>query len=109
MPRGGARTPARRGGGGSNEGNPGCSGPAASLGISARVGIGFCEGRACSIVIEHVPRANWSGVTLSLKATLEAKYGRVARLSAGRRDDTESAALRLLYRRPVTAPNLGAL
>ncbi|HEY0464644.1 MAG TPA: hypothetical protein VGC79_10560, partial [Polyangiaceae bacterium] len=55
--------------------NPGCSGPATSLGIEARVDLEFCEGHACSITLEHVPRSLWSRSSVSLKSKLESKYG----------------------------------
>jgi hypothetical protein len=60
---------------GSDGGKRGCSGPAASLGLAARVYVGFCGGRACLFTIEHVPRASWAQSSLSLKARLETKYG----------------------------------
>ncbi|HKO52452.1 MAG TPA: hypothetical protein VJV79_32315 [Polyangiaceae bacterium] len=58
-----------------SNGKPGCSGPAASLGIAASVDLEFCEGRACSITLEHVPRTLWSRSSVSLKSKLESKYG----------------------------------
>ncbi|MFZ5897083.1 MAG: hypothetical protein ACOY0T_38855 [Myxococcota bacterium] len=126
----------------------GCSGPAAALGIAASVDIGFCDGRACSITLEHVPRANWSRSSVSLKASLEAKYGPVQEssgsvpeecrseqalkrclesrhlalryiwrwatgesieMTVGKPTERESAAIRVLYRRPVGAANVSAL
>jgi hypothetical protein len=132
----------------SDAGNSACSGPAASLGIAARVALQFCDGRTCSIMIEHVPSTNWSQSSVSLKANLQAKYGlaqesngnvpeacrserafmrclesRQVRLSytwrwaggesldmsVGKADDRESAAIRLVYRRPANAANASAL
>ncbi len=125
-----------------------CSGPAASLGIAASVELEFCEARACSIRIEHVPRSNWSESSVSLKANLQTKYGpaqessgsvpegcrserafahclesRQVRLSytwrwaggesldmsVGKSDDRDSAAIRLVYRRPAGAANASSL
>ncbi len=125
-----------------------CSGPAAPLGIAASVELEFCEERACSIRIEHVPRTHWSQSSVSLKANLQTKYGpahessggvpegcrnerafvqclqsRRLRLSygwrwaggesldmsVGKSDDRESAAIRLIYRRPASAANASAL
>ncbi|HET9953477.1 MAG TPA: hypothetical protein VFQ61_03175 [Polyangiaceae bacterium] len=56
-----------------------CSGPAAPLGIPANVAVEFCEGRVCSIALEHFPHANWSRASVSLKANLESKYGAAQR------------------------------
>jgi len=58
-----------------SNGKAGCSGPASSLGIAASVDLEFCEGRACSIALEHVPRSDWSRSSVMLKAKLETKYG----------------------------------
>jgi len=58
-----------------DKGRPGCSGAATALGIPARVDFEFCDGRACSITLEHVPPSNWSRSLVSLKAKLETKYG----------------------------------
>lgn len=52
-----------------------CSGPATPLGMDASVAVSFCSGRACSITVDHVPRANWRRSAVALKANLEAKYG----------------------------------
>jgi hypothetical protein len=62
-------------GNGNGNGKPGCSGPAASLGIAASVDLQFCEGRTCSITLEHVPRTRWSRSSVLLKSKLESKYG----------------------------------
>ena len=52
-----------------------CSGPAADLGMSARVSVGFCENRACRIAIEHEPVDDWATRAVRLKTQLESKYG----------------------------------
>jgi hypothetical protein len=52
-----------------------CSGTAVQLGIPATVSLRFCAERACSIAIEHRPRAGWSREVVTLKAKLEGKYG----------------------------------
>lgn len=54
---------------------PGCSGPAAWLGIKASVDLAFCGGRACAITLDHVPSGSWSRSAVALKAMLETKYG----------------------------------
>jgi hypothetical protein len=72
-----------RGGGGDNPtDNPGCSGPAASLGIKASVDLAFCGGRACVIALDDVPSGSWSQSAVALKDKLETKYGS-ARKSSG--------------------------
>lgn len=53
-----------------------CSGPAQDLGIDVQLSFRFCAGRACEITIEHRPSANWPARISSIKAQLEAKYGR---------------------------------
>lgn len=52
-----------------------CSGAAAQLGMTADVDIAFCEGRTCSITIEHRPADRWATRAVRLKAQLESKYG----------------------------------
>jgi hypothetical protein len=82
----------------------GCSGPAVSLGIAASIDVEFCEGRACSITVEHVPSANWSQSAVSLKSNLESKYGPPQETS-GRVPETcrsERAFTRCLESRKLT-------
>ncbi len=52
-----------------------CSGPAAELGIAAKVHLAFCDDRVCAITIEHHPSSHWAARTVQLKTQLEAKYG----------------------------------
>jgi hypothetical protein len=126
---------------------PGCSGPATSLGIAASVDLEFCEGRTCSITLEHVPRTDWSRSSVQLKAKLETKYGPAQEssgivpeqcrseqafsrclesqqvslrytwrwtggesivMSVGKPNESESTAIRLVYRR-LGGANVSAL
>jgi hypothetical protein len=52
-----------------------CSGPAAELGMAARVNLGFCENRACTITIEPAKVDRLATRAVRLKTQLEAKYG----------------------------------
>lgn len=60
-----------------------CSGTAADIGTSAQVGVGFCEGQACTITVEQRPADRWATRAVRLKAQLESKYG-VAQSNSGR-------------------------
>lgn len=60
-----------------------CSGTAVALGIPASVSLRFCGERACSIALEHRPRAGWSQEVVALKAKLESKYGAAAAETRG--------------------------
>jgi hypothetical protein len=52
-----------------------CSGPAAELGMTARVHLNFCGDRACRVMIEQQPPRDWASRAVSLKTQLESKYG----------------------------------
>ncbi len=60
-----------------------CSGPADDLGFPAEVLVNFCRGALCGITVEYRPESRWAARFMSLKATLEKKYGSPSRTAVG--------------------------